>query len=382
MTRWWRGIGILTAVLAGAAPGAAGQAAPTYLVGVVSESGDIVSWFRPTPGGGLALDREVPVGMMLADIDGPHHLAVTPDRQSYLVTVAHGVPAGTLWRLDARTDTLIGRAPLEHFPTTIAVTPDGEFAFVANSDFHGERPRINPVSVVHVPTMTKMLDLPACDMPHGVKVNPAGTRVYVSCMHSDEILEVHAASFEILRRQRVGSGHGATAAADAHAGHGGGPAPVGTILAAPAALAGRTCAPTYVSLAPDGRHLYVACNSGNTLQIWEPESFNFVAEVRVGPGAYNAEPTPDGRLVLVTNKKDQSVSLVDPRAAREVARIRTTKPVVHGIAFAPDGRTAYISSESVGSDPGAIDVIDLAGRRVTGTVPVRAQPTGIAILRP
>lgn len=382
MTRWWKGLGILTAILAGAGTRAAGQAAPSYLVGVVSESGDIVSWFRPTADGGLALEREVPVGMMLADIDGPHHLAVTPDHRSYLVTVAHGVPAGTLWRLDARTDTLIGRAPLEHFPTTIAVTPDGEFAFVANSDFHGERPRVNPVSVVHVPTMTKMLDLAACDMPHGVKVNPAGTRVYVSCMHSDEILEVHAASFEILRRQRVGAGHGATAAPHAHAGRGSGPAPAGTVLSAPAALADRPCAPTYVSLAPDGGRLYVACNAGNTLQVWETATFRFLAEVPVGSGAYNAEPTPDGRLVLVTNKKGQSVSLVDPASAREVARIATSKPVVHGIAFAPDGRTAYISSESVGSDPGAIDVIDLAARRVTGSVPVRAQPTGIAILRP
>lgn len=382
MKQRWQWVPLLAVVLA--TPTRAEAPVPAYLVGVVSESGDIVSWFRPTADGGLVLDREVPIGTMIADIDGPHHLAVAPDRQSYLVSVAHGNPAGTLWRMDARTDTLIGRAPLEHFPTTIAVTPDGEFAFVANSDFHGDRPRINPVSVVHVPTMTKMIDVAACDMPHGVKVNPAGTRVYVSCMHSDEILELHAASFEILRRQRIGAGHAAAMTAGqagdhgVHTGHQALPA---SVIPAPAGLAGKACAATYVSLSPDGRELYVACNAGNTLQIWETESFRFLGEVPVGAGAYNAEPTPDGRLVLVTNKKDQSVSLVDPRARREVARIRTTKPVVHGIAYAPDGRTAYISAESIGSDPGSIDVIDLASRRITGTVPVRAQPTGIAILR-
>lgn len=382
MRRRWQWVPLLAAVLA--TPSRAEAPVPAYLVGVVSESGDIVTWFRPTADGGLVLDREVPIGTMMADIDGPHHLAVTPDQASYLVSVAHGNPAGTLWRMDARTDTLIGRAPLEHFPTTISVTPDGEFAFVANSDFHGDRPRINPVSVVHVPTMTKLIDVAACDMPHGVKVNPAGTRVYVSCMHSDEILEMHAASFEILRRQRIGAGHAVTVAAgqagghDAHAGHG---ASGSTAGPAPAALAGKACAATYVSLSPDGRELYVACNAGNTLQIWETASLRFIGEVPVGAGAYNVEPTPDGRLVLVTNKKGQTVSLVDPATRREVARIRTTKPVVHGIAFAPDGRTAYISSESIGSDPGSIDVIDLATRRVTGTVPVRAQPTGIAILR-
>lgn len=367
------------AVLAMASP----AEAQDHLVGVVSESGDIVSWFRPDGRGGLVLDREVPVGLLLADIDGPHHLAVAPDHRSYLISIAHGVPAGTLWRMDARTDTLIGRAPLEHFPTTIAVTPDGEFAFVANSDFHGDRPRINPVTVVHVPTMVTMANVPACDMPHGVKVNRAGTRVYISCMHSDEILEMHAASFEILRRQRIGAGHEMAAGHGGHAGHEGHPAPsiAGTMLPAPAPLAGKACAATYVSLSADGRQLYVACNASGTLQVWETEGFRLQAEVEVGAGAYNAEPTPDGRMVVVTNKKDQSVSLVDLATHREVARVRTTKPVVHGIAFSPDGRTAYISAESVGSDPGSVDVLDLASRRITGTVPVRAQPTGIAVLK-
>ena len=69
-------------------------------------------------------------------------------------------------------DSLVGRAQVELFPTTISLTPDGQFAFVANSDFHGDHPRVNVVSVVHTPTMNKITDIPACDMPHGVKVEP------------------------------------------------------------------------------------------------------------------------------------------------------------------------------------------------------------------
>ena len=122
-----------------------------YRVGVVSESGDIVTWLKPA-GATLVVDRVVPVGIMPADIDGPHNITVAPDMRSYFVTVAHGVPFGTLWRLDADNDSLIGKATVELFPTTIAITPDGEFAFVANSDFHGDRPRMNVVSIVHVPT--------------------------------------------------------------------------------------------------------------------------------------------------------------------------------------------------------------------------------------
>jgi DNA-binding beta-propeller fold protein YncE len=364
----------------------AAQDRPSYLVGVVSESGDIVTWLRPLAGGKLEVQRVVPVGIMPADIDGPHNITVAPDQRSYYITIAHGVPFGTLWRLDAATDTVIGRAQVELFPTTVTLSPDGEWAWVANSDFHGERPRVNPVSIVHAPTMTKVTDLAACDMPHGVKVNHAGTRVYVSCMHSDEILELDPGTFEIQRRVKLGMGHQMPAGTGAHAGHGPpGRAPAapprkGTDVA-PSADLSKECAATYVSVSPDDSRIYVACNYGNELQVYEAGSLTLVKAVPLGAGSYNVEPSPDGSLVIVTNKKDQSISIVDAKTLVETARLKTTKKIVHGVAFSPDGKYAYISQESIGADPGAVDVIDLASRAVVSTIPIPAQPTGITILK-
>ena len=100
------------------------QADPGYRVGIVSESGDIVTWLKPGDGT-LTVEKTIPVGIMPADIDGPHNLAVAPDNSAYYITIAHGTPFGSLWKLDAKTDTLIGRAKLEMFPTTIGLTPDG-----------------------------------------------------------------------------------------------------------------------------------------------------------------------------------------------------------------------------------------------------------------
>jgi YVTN family beta-propeller protein len=351
-----RGIAV-AALLAGAAPGLAAQAAgPGYLVGVVSESGDQVTWLRPA-GTGLVLDHVVPVGVMPIDIDGPHNLAVAPDGGSYYVSLAHGTPYGSLWKLDPAAGALLGATQVERFPTTIALTPDGQYAFVANSDFHGDHPRVNLVSVVHTPAMRKITDLPACDMPHGVKVNHAGTRVYVSCMHSDEILEYAVGTLALLRRAPAGTPAGAGHPGGEHA----------------------ACAPTFVTVSPDDARLYVACNQANTLQVWDARTLRRLAEVPVGKGAYNVEPSADGSIVVVTNKKDRSVSLVDTRSLRELARVPTTKPVVHGVAFSPAGRVVYISCESVGADPGAVDVIDLASRRVVGSIAVPGQPTGIAV---
>ena len=131
----------------------------------------------------------------------------------------------------------------------------------------------------------------------------------------------------------------------------------------------------------DRRTLYVACNHKGTLQVWDAESLTMRAEITVGAGAYNVEPSPDGRFVVVTNKKAQSASVVDARTLKELARVPTTKKIVHGVAFSPDSRYAYVTQESIGADPGAVDVIDLTTLTKVSTTPLPAQPTGITILK-
>ena len=371
MKRPLRRLGLLGLLLAN--PVLAQDQSWNYRIAVVSESGDIATWLKPTAAG-LATDRVVPVGIMPSDIDGPHNITVAPDRKSYYITVAHGTPFGSLWKMDAASDSLLGRAQVELFPTTISLTPDGQFAFVANSDFHGDHPRMNVVSVVHTPTMTKITDIPACDMPHGVKVNHAGTRVYVSCMHSDEILQLDVATFGISRRVKTGEGHSMAASVSTAP-------PVHHGPAAAASAAGASeCSPTFVSVSPDDKRLYVACNYGNTVQVWDAATFRQLKEVPVGKGAYNVEPSPDGKLIIVTNKKDQSISLIDAASLSEIARIPTSKKIVHGVAYSPDSRRAYISCESIGADSGAVDVIDLTEKRRIATVAIPGQPTGITVL--
>lgn len=383
--------GMTAALLLAAASGAAAQT-PAYKVGIVSESGDIVTWLRPEMGGKLVLDRVVKIDPRPPEIDGPHNITVAPDQKSYYVSVSHGTPFGTLWRLDAKTDTLIGTAPLENYPTTIGLSPDGDFAFVANSDFYGDRPKVNPVTIVYTPSMTTITNLAACDMPHGAKVNHAGTRAYISCMHSDEILEIDVSTLSITHRMKLGSGHAMAGMDHGAMGHG----PPGAAATAPPPMAGmnhdapvgangpdmtKECAATFVSVSADDRRLYVACNYGNELQVWDAAQRTLIARVATGAGAYNVEPSIDGKWIVVTNKKDQSVSVIDAATLKETKRIPVTKKIVHGVAFSPDGKYAYISQESIGADPGAVDVLDLATMTMIGSYPIPAQPTGITILR-
>ena len=104
---------------------------------ITSEAADKITVVRFGPDG-TVVDREIPTGMMPTDIDGPHGLAVSPDKAYFYVSIAHGQPNGSLWKYSTKDDKLVGRVTLGMFPATLDITPDGEFLFVVNFNLHGE----------------------------------------------------------------------------------------------------------------------------------------------------------------------------------------------------------------------------------------------------
>jgi DNA-binding beta-propeller fold protein YncE len=79
-------------------------------------------------------------------------------------------------------------------------------------------------------------------------------------------------------------------------------------------------------------------------------------------------------LVLVANKGDHTLGLVDPEAGRQVAVVEESGITGHEVIASPDGRTAYVpiyGNSGVGkpgTDGQTMDVIDLASRKRTATV--------------
>jgi DNA-binding beta-propeller fold protein YncE len=377
-------LGALVAALPGAlasqAPQAPTSATPFNLY-VSSESGDIVTRIEVGPAGWRKV-REVPVGVIPTDPDGPHNVAVSPDGRYWYVSIAHGAPFGSVWKFATGADTLVGRVSVGMFPTTIGLSPEGDWAFVPNSDFHGDRGHQNTVSVLYTPDLSELVQIPTCDMPHGSRANRAGTAVYIACMMSDELVELDPSAFAVRRRVRLGSG---TMDMARHQDHAMPPVqPAGTTPRQPGAASSTMpgqdpdCLTTYVSVSPDDRLIYLACNHSNQLEVRDAGTLELVRRLPTGNGAYNVEPSPDGRWVIVTNKKAQSISVFDTDTWTE-RRIGTSKRIPHGIAYSPDGRYAFISVESVGTDPGAVDAIDLSTMTRVASIPIPLQPTGIAV---
>jgi len=375
-------IPLLTVLLFTAQDSAPSSAVP-YSLYIASESADLVTRIEIGPRG-WRVARQIGVGTLPTDPDGPHHVAVSPDQRFWYVSIAHGAPWGSVWKYATGTDSLLGRVQVGMFPTTVGLSPDGEWAFVPNSDFHGDRGGLNTVSVLFTPELRQVAEIPACDMPHGSRSNHAGSAIYVACMMSDELLVIDPSSLGISRRIPLGSGHPMSAAEHARMETRADSAAASRAPgAASSTLPGQNpdCLTTYVSVSPDDRLVYLACNHGNEVQVRDANTLTLLRRLPTGAGAYNVEPSPDGRWVLVTNKKAQSVSVFDTRTWAEAARVQTTKRVPHGIAFSPDGRYAFVSQESVGNDLGAVDAIDLTTFTRIASLPLPRQPTGIAVWR-
>jgi DNA-binding beta-propeller fold protein YncE len=361
------------------AVGVAVDAAPVYRLIVASEAADAISHLTFGPQG-LRVDRTIPVGLMPNDIDGPHGIALAPDGRSYVVTFAHGQPNGSLWRLATSDDRPLGHVTLGMFPATAQVTPDGEFAFVVNFNLHGDRVP-SSVSVVAIDGMLEVARIPTCLMPHGSRLNAQGTKHYSACMMDDTLVEIDTRRMKVARHFTVTKGAESGAAGPpvatrsaapvaAHGGHGAEPPPPGSTA----------CSPTWAQPSIDGRRVFVACNGSSEIVEVDVETWTLARRLPAGPGVYNLAVTHDGRRLLATNRRGQSVSVVDLATGAELARVPTRRRVVHGVVVSADDRYAFVSVEGVAAEPGTVEVLDLKSLTIVATADVPPQAGGIDVV--
>ena len=373
-------LGFLT-VAAFARPVAAQQR--TYFVYVASEAADKIALVRFGPDGAV-VDHEIPTGMMPTDIDGPHGLAVSPDKAYYYVSIAHGQPNGSVWKYSTKDDKLVGRVTLGMFPATLDIAPDGDFLFVVNFNLHGDMVP-SSVSVVTPEDMTEIARIPTCTMPHGSRLSADGARHYSVCMMDEQLVEIDTATLKVSRHFVLTKGR--------EAGMNGPPMRMPHADHAPASASGHgteappagdsSCSPTWAqpSKTMGARpSVFVACNGSSEIVEISVRDWTLVRRIPAGAGVYNLAMTRDGKLIA-TNRRDQSVSVFDAESGKELARVRTKRKVVHGVAVSPDDRYAFVSVEGIAAEPGTVEVLDLKSLTMVGSVDVGAQAGGIDVVR-
>ncbi len=340
-----------------------------YVVYVLCESGDQVVRVR-FGNSGSGAEKKIPTATIQSDISGPHGIAAAPNRSAYYVTLGHGRPFGSAQKYSGRNDELLGGVLLGAFPASIDVTPDGNFIFAVNFNLHGDMVR-SSVSVVETSAMLEVARIPTCTMPHGSRINSAGTRHYSVCMMGDILVEIDTRLLQVARYFRLSKGfeEGFDVSRSSNSPHRGGGSIPSTMTA--------DCSPTWAQPSLDGSTVYVACNKSNEIVEVDTSSWRLLRRFPARNGVYNLAVTRDQRLIA-TNKRDASVSVFSLKSGSELARVPTQGTIVHGVAVSPDDRYAFITTEGIGTKSGTVEKLNLQTLRIETVVEVAPQAAGIA----
>jgi YVTN family beta-propeller protein len=96
--------------------------------------------------------------------------------------------------------------------------------------------------------------------------------------------------------------------------------------------------------------------------------------IATAPGAAEPGRSAAQGLLLVANKGDQTLGLIDPVTGRQIATVAEDGVTGHEVAASPDGKRAFVPIYGnsgvghAGTDGRLLRVIDLASRQVVGTV--------------
>ena len=350
------------AILAPLTASAAAEPKAEYYVYVCAESDDTVDLVKFGPDGGELLKR-VPVGVFPNEIEGPHGIRVHPNGRHWFVSIAHGLPYGSIFKYETGTDLSVADTQAGLFPASMDINPLTGFLFVVNFNLHGDMVP-STMSVIDTVSMSEIAQVEHGIMPHGSRFGPDGKYSYSVGMMSDDLIEIDSIQLKVSRKLLLTKND----AAPAH--HGAGHADGDHAQMA-------VTKPTWAQPHPEKPLVYVALQGVDQVVEVDLEKWKIVRRFSTRKGPYNLGVSPDGRILVVTEKLNHSVALWDTKSGKELANVETTRRLPHGVAMSPDSRFAFISVEGVGGDPGTVEVFDLQLLERVAAIDVGKQGSGI-----
>ena len=123
---------------------------------------------------------------------------------------------------------------------------------------------------------------------------------------------------------------------------------------------------------------------GDTVSVIAVASNTVHKTITVGANPRGLDGTPDGELVFVANRNDDTLSVIDTNSMSVIKTMALTGDQPYNVEVTPDGTTVYVAMKTTeGGDtgtPGVVSIVDVASLTETGTITlVGESPEGIAI---
>lgn len=132
--------------------------------------------------------------------------------------------------------------------------------------------------------------------------------------------------------------------------------------------------PLNLTLTPDNRELWVACEQAGTIAVIDTATRTKAFEFAVGGQPTEIAFTPDGTRGFVSNRLDDSVSVVDVATHRVTTTIAVGDEP-HGVLVDRQGKHLYVLNTSIDN----VSVIDLATLKETKRLSASRSPWDLAL---
>ncbi|MEM6361525.1 MAG: YncE family protein [Bacteroidota bacterium] len=365
---------ILFVLLVGLVMSVNGQ---NYYVYVTAESEDEVALIK-FDGKDAVVEKTIPVGVWPAEIEGPHGINVSPDGKYWYLSLAHGNPYGTLYKYSTETNEVVGKVELGLFPASLQVSEATGLLYCVNFDLHGDMVP-STVSVVDPEDMMEIQRIETGVMPHGSRISSDGLFHYSVGMMSGELFEINTTRLKVNRVLQL-DGKKEEPAKNAMAGmdhsqmdH----SQMDHSKMGHDKMYHSKVKPTWVIPHPTNNKVYVAGNGSDEILEVDLEKWEITNRMATGKAPYNVDISPDGRYMVATYKASAETGVWDLKKGKELARVKNSRKVSHGVSISSDSKYAFVSVEGIGGEPGTMDVIDIKKATKVASVDMGKQAGGI-----
>jgi DNA-binding beta-propeller fold protein YncE len=314
---------------------------------------------------------EAVVGDNPVELEGPHHLAASPDGKYIYYNLSnyapgtgsgphgsHGTGAvpGSLVKLDAATMQNVGEAGVGRSPGDVILNKAGTLAFVSHYDLlaiqqalmagAGEMAAYSPLAIIDTTTMTRLSLTPLCVTAHGEGLSADEKTLYVTCAQTDSMAVVDVSDPKkpmVTMRLPVGPGAATFGQPPAYS-------------------------PYALTVSPKDGTVWISDNTTGDVRVFDPAQMKMdpTKTVTVGGIAMFAAFSADGQYIYVPHQGDDKVTRIDTSTAPPFATMDLPLPAsaclnAHAFVMAPDGQTAVVVCEG--------DHVMRHGQVVTITVP-------------
>jgi YVTN family beta-propeller protein len=229
--------------------------------------------------------------------------------------------------IDTQTNQFVGpEIPVGSSPYSIAVTPDGKTAYVANDS--GES-----LNVIDLQTGQAGPALELGANLYVIAISPDGKTAYITTS-SGKVLVLDTQTNQV----------------------------VGSIP-----IEGEASSPINIAITPDGNLAYVTNEESNSVSVIDTTTRQVIGTIPVGEAPWGISITPDGKKAYVANETGKSVSVIDTQTNQVVGSPIPVGEQPYETAITPDGKTLYVTNYGGASEN--VSVIDTQTDTVKTTIP-------------